>query len=114
MMPAMDLTPERVAAVRRFNRFYSRRIGVLGEGVLHSPFTLTETRLMWELAHANDAAGLTATDLARSLGLDPGYRSRLLRGFKERGLIKATRSKDDARHVHLSLTAAGRRAFAPL
>jgi DNA-binding MarR family transcriptional regulator/GNAT superfamily N-acetyltransferase len=110
----MDPTPDRIAAVRRFNRFYTRRIGVLGEGVLHSPFTLTETRLMWELAHASDAVGLTATDLARSLGLDPGYLSRLLRGFKERGLIRASRSRDDARHVHLSLTAVGRRAFAPL
>ena len=73
----MDITPERIAAVRRFNRFYTRRIGVLGEGVLHSPFTLTETRLMWELAHASDAAGLTATDLARRI---PGVQ-RVVRVF---------------------------------
>ncbi|HEY0857284.1 MAG TPA: bifunctional helix-turn-helix transcriptional regulator/GNAT family N-acetyltransferase [Albitalea sp.] len=106
--------PDRIESVRRFNRFYTRRIGVLQEGVLHSPFSLTECRLLWELAHAGEASGLTATELARSLDLDAGYLSRLLTRFKERGLIKATRSKDDARQLHLSLTAAGRRAFAPL
>ena len=107
-------SPERIESVRRFNRFYTRRIGVLQEGVLHSPFSLTECRLLWELAHTGERSGLTATELARSLDLDAGYLSRLLSRFKERGLIKATRSKDDARQQHLSLTAAGRRAFAPL
>ncbi|CAG1019077.1 hypothetical protein BURC_03931 [Burkholderiaceae bacterium] len=107
-------SPERIESVRRFNRFYTRRIGVLQEGVLHSPFSLTECRLLWELAHTGERGGLTATELARSLDLDAGYLSRLLSRFKERGLIKATRSKDDARQLHLSLTAAGRRAFAPL
>ena len=102
---------DRVDTVREFNRFYTRRIGVLHEALLDSGFTLTESRLLWELAHCDST---TATDLARSLELDAGYLSRLLRGFKERGLIKATRSKDDARTSHLSLTAAGRRAFAPL
>jgi len=114
MQTAASPLVERIASVRRFNRFYTRRIGVLHEGVLHSPFTLTETRLLWELAHAGDASGLTATELARRLDLDTGYLSRLLRGFKERGWVKATRSADDARHLHLALTAAGRRAFAPL
>lgn len=101
----------RIEAIRRFNRFYTGRIGVLNEGLLDSTFTLTESRLLWELAHRDR---LTATELARTLALDPGYLSRLLSGFKARGLIKSTRSKDDGRHQHLSLTAAGRRAFAPL
>jgi DNA-binding MarR family transcriptional regulator/GNAT superfamily N-acetyltransferase len=112
----MDTTPssavaDRIETIREFNRFYTRRIGVLHENLLGSGFTLTESRLLWELAH-HDC--LTATELARSLELDAGYLSRLLAGFKQRGLLKAARSKDDARHLHLSLTAAGRRAFAPL
>ena len=101
----------RIEAIRRFNRFYTRRIGVLHEGLLNSKFSLTESRLLWELAHAS---GLTATDLARTLELDTGYLSRLLTGLKQRGLIKGTRSTDDARQQHLALTAAGKRAFAPL
>ena len=100
-----------IETIRRFNRFYTRRIGVLHEGLLDTKFSLTESRLLWELAHAD---GLTATDLARTLELDAGYLSRLLTGLKERGLIKSTRSADDARHQHLALTAAGKRAFAPL
>ena len=101
----------RIATIRRFNRFYTGRIGVLHEGLLDSNFTLTESRLLWELAHRER---LTASELARTLDLDAGYLSRLLSGFKARGLIKSTRSKNDARHQHLSLTAAGKRAFAPL
>jgi DNA-binding MarR family transcriptional regulator/GNAT superfamily N-acetyltransferase len=108
------LPASRIDAVRRFNRFYTRRIGVLGEGVLDSPFNLTECRVLWELAHVPAGQAVTATDLARALDLDPGYLSRLLGGMKQRGLIKSTRAKDDARHLHLALTAAGRRAFAPL
>ena len=110
-MPEPDLTATRVDTVREFNRFYTRRIGVLHEGLLRSPFTLTESRLLWELAHRD---GLTATVLSRELDLAAGYLSRLLRSFRERGLVKSTRAKDDARHQPLSLTAAGRRAFAPL
>ncbi len=106
-----ETTPERVETIREFNRFYTRRIGVLHEGLLHTKFTLTESRLLWELAHHS---GKTATELSRELGLDAGYMSRLLRGLKERGLLKTTRGAADARHQHLSLTAAGRRAFAPL
>ena len=104
-------TAIRVELIREFNRFYTRRIGVLHEGLLHTKFTLTESRLLWELAHHD---GKTATALSRELDLDPGYMSRLLRGLKERGLLKTTRAAADARHQHLSLTAAGRRAFAPL
>lgn len=102
---------DRIETIRAFNRFYTRRIGVLHEGLLDTPFTLAESRLLWEFAH-HDAP--TATELARALDLDAGYLSRLLRSFKERGLIRSTRSSTDARQAHLSLTAAGRDAFAPL
>jgi len=110
-MPDAKPLLDRIETIREFNRFYTRRIGVLHEGLLNSHFTLTESRLLWELAHRDD---LTATELARELELDPGYLSRLLRSFKERGLIKTRRSADDARNQHLNLSAAGRRAFAPL
>ena len=110
-MPDATSLPDRIETIREFNRFYTRRIGVLHEGLLNSRFTLTESRLLWELAHRDD---LTATQLARELELDPGYLSRLLRSFKERGLIKSKRSADDARNQHLNLSAAGRRSFAPL
>ena len=99
------------AAVRRFNRFYTRRIGVLQEGLAETRFSLAESRLLWELAHRDRT---TAAELARDLDLDPGYLSRLLRGLKEGKLIRSERSADDARHLHLSLSAAGKRAFAPL
>ena len=107
----MTTAAERAAALREFNRFYTRRIGVLQEGLLDSLFSLTQSRLLWELAHGEQD---TAGGLARTLGLDPGYLSRLLRGFKERGLLKASRSPTDARRTQLSLSAAGRRALAPL
>jgi len=107
----MTTADDRIAALRAFNRFYTRRIGVLHEGLLDSRFSLTESRLLWELAHVEDT---TATELAASLELDPGYLSRLLRGFKQRGLLKASRSATDARQTQLSISAAGRRAFAPL
>jgi DNA-binding MarR family transcriptional regulator/GNAT superfamily N-acetyltransferase len=110
-MPPIPLATDRIEAIRRFNRFYTGRIGMLHEGLLQTGFTLTESRLLWELAHRDR---LTATELARTLNLDAGYLSRLLGGFKARGLVKSTRAKDDARHQHLSLTAAGKRAFAPL
>ena len=101
----------RTAALRRFNRFYTRRIGVLHEKLADTRFSLTESRLLWELAHRDRT---TAVELARDLDLDPGYLSRLLRALKEQKLIRSERSTSDARHLHLSLTSAGRRAFAPL
>lgn len=106
--PALD---ERIATVRRFNRFYTHAIGALHEHLLDSPYSLTEARVLWELAHH---APLTATMLTQQLRLDPGYMSRLLRRFKEQGLVKAQPSPQDARQQWLSLTAKGRRAFAPL
>jgi DNA-binding MarR family transcriptional regulator/GNAT superfamily N-acetyltransferase len=107
--PAMN--SDRVEALRAFNRFYTRRLGVLNEGLLDSPFSLAESRLLWEFAHH---AQPTASELARALELDPGYLSRLLRRLKERGLVDSTRSTRDARQTHLTLTPAGREAFAPL
>ncbi|SEK58444.1 DNA-binding transcriptional regulator, MarR family [Roseateles sp. YR242] len=105
---------DRIEAVRRFNRFYTRRVGVLNEGLLDSPFTLTEARLLWELAHLDEGADITATDLGRLLDLDAGYLSRLLKALKERDLVTATRSATDARQSQLQLSPAGRSAFEPL
>lgn len=102
---------ERVEAVRRFNRFFTRRIGVLGEGLLESPYTLTEARILFEVAHREGAA---ASDLARELGLDRGYMSRVLAGLERRGLIEKSRSEEDGRRLRLSLTAEGRGAFSDL
>lgn len=100
-----------VGAVRRFNRFYTRQIGALGEGHLDTPFSLTEARVVYELAQRETA---TATELGQELGLDAGYLSRILRGFQERGLIDRRPSESDARQTRLSLTEAGRAAFAQL
>lgn len=106
--------PDRIETIRRFNRFYTRRIGVLNEGLLDSEFSLTECRILWELAHLENGDGLTATDLGRLLDLDGGYLSRLLRDLKARDLVRATRSEVDARQSLLRLSPAGRRAFKPL
>ena len=102
---------ERVAAVRRFSRFYTKQIGVLHEGYLGSPFSLTEGRVLYELAHRDRP---TATELARALDLDPGYLSRILREFERRGLLSRKPSEVDARQSHLALTRRGQDAFAPL
>jgi DNA-binding MarR family transcriptional regulator/GNAT superfamily N-acetyltransferase len=109
-MPS-DQLAARIEAVRRFNRFYTRRIGVLREGLLDSPFSLAEARVLYELAHRD---GPTASDLAGDLALDPGYLSRLLRGLERQGVVARRRSDTDGRRSHLALTARGRRAFAML
>jgi len=101
----------RIAAVRRFNRFYTQRIGVLQQPWLHTPFSLTEARVLWELAHRD---GATATWLCQELGLDPGYLSRILRGFLRQRLIVRAPASHDRRQSLISLTPAGRDAFAPL
>lgn len=102
---------ERIDAVRAFNRFYTRQIGLLDEGLLKSTFSLTEARVLYELAHRD---GLTATELARDLGLDAGYLSRLLKKFEERDLVERATIEADARRSSIALTKAGRQAFAPL
>jgi len=102
---------QRADVVRHFNRFYTRRIGALGAAHLGSEFSLTEVRVLYELARGDRT---TASGIASTLGIDRGYLSRTLRAFKRRGLITTRRDADDRRHTHLALTAAGRKAFAPL
>jgi DNA-binding MarR family transcriptional regulator/N-acetylglutamate synthase-like GNAT family acetyltransferase len=102
---------QRIEAVRRFNRFYTKKIGVLHERLLRSPFPLTEARVIYELAHHEKT---TATELSNELGLDAGYLSRLLRSFKKRGLIHKQPSQTDGRQNFLSLTERGQEAFAML
>jgi DNA-binding MarR family transcriptional regulator/N-acetylglutamate synthase-like GNAT family acetyltransferase len=102
---------DEIAAMRAFNRFYTRQMGLLDEGLLKSDFSLAESRVMYELAHRD---GPVATDLTRDLGLDAGYLSRLLKKFKTRGLLTRTTSNTDARQTVLALTPAGREAFKPL
>ncbi|HXC08474.1 MAG TPA: helix-turn-helix domain-containing GNAT family N-acetyltransferase [Steroidobacteraceae bacterium] len=97
-----------IEAVRRFNRFYTRRIGVLEEGLLNSPFTLAQARVLFELGTRES---VTAGELIVMLGLDPGYLSRILQGFVNSRLLARKRSAEDRRRTELSLTAKGRRAF---
>jgi DNA-binding MarR family transcriptional regulator/GNAT superfamily N-acetyltransferase len=104
------IAQEHVANVRRFNRFYTRQIGVLRKNFLDSPYSLGEMRVLYELAQGNEP---TASDIARELDLDAGYLSRVLRDFEKKGLVSRTTSKIDARQSHLSLTAKGRKVFAP-
>ena len=101
----------RVDAVRRFNRFYTRRIGALQAGYLGSPFPLPQARVLYELGQRGEA---TASELGADLDLDLGYLSRLLQGLRRRGLVQREPSKEDARRVRLSLTARGRKAFQQL
>ncbi len=97
--------------MRRFNRFFTRRIGVLREGSLHSPYSLAEARVLFEIAHRDE---LTASDLWRELGLDPGYLSRILGRLEQSGLIGKARSETDGRRRLLSLTPEGKDAFSLL
>lgn len=108
---ALETFQDRVEAVRHFNRFFTRQIGVLREGLLHSPYSLTESRIIFELAHRRD---LTATDVCRELGIDAGYLSRTLTRLEQQGLLEKIRSENDGRQRLLSLTADGEKAFALL
>jgi len=106
----MSASSQRIAAVRRFNRFYTRQIGVLRRNYLDSPYSLGEMRVLYELAHCG---ARTASDIGRALDLDAGYLSRVLRNFEKRGLITRKTSAADARASHLTLTARGAKIFAP-
>jgi len=106
-------------AVRRFNRFYTRQIGVLQEKLLHSAFSLTEGRVLYEVGYHGEtgtprATPPTAADVAKALDIDGGYLSRILQRFATRRLITRTTSDADARQAHLALTARGQAALAPL
>src|SRR5215813_279177 len=92
-----------VAAMRSFNRFYTKQIGVLQEGLLDSPGSLTESRVLYELAHRERP---TATELGAELGLDAAYLSRILRKFEQQGLIEKLPSESDGRQTLLNLTEA--------
>ncbi len=98
----------RIEAIRRFNRLFTRRIGVLREGLLHSSYSLTEARVLFELANREE---LSASELVRELGLDPGYMSRTVGGLERQGLVEKVRSETDGRRRILSLTAEGEEAF---
>jgi DNA-binding MarR family transcriptional regulator/GNAT superfamily N-acetyltransferase len=106
-MASSGIEPARIDAVRRFNRFYTREIGVLEEGLLHSDFTLAEARLLWELGQAST----TATLLAAAMRVDEGYLSRMLRRFESRGLVARTPGARDRRQRRVALTARGRTAY---
>ena len=111
---AATVTEQRIAAVRRFSRFYTRRIGALREHLLDSPFSLAAGRVLYELAQWPGETQPTAAALAVKLGLDAGYLSRILRGFRQAGLVARGRHATDGRERPLALTARGRNAFAPL
>jgi DNA-binding MarR family transcriptional regulator/GNAT superfamily N-acetyltransferase len=101
----------RVDALRAFNRFYTRRIGVLEERLLQSNFTLAEARVLYEIANNSR---LTASDIGRLLSLDLGYLSRILKKFERQGLVSREVAEDDGRQSHLRLTSKGRKSFSPL
>src|SRR5215212_9870123 len=101
----------RIAAVRRFSRFYTRQLGLLQESLVHTRLSLSEARVLYELAHRDS---VTASELAAELDLDHGYLSRILRRFAEDGLLGKKRAPDDGRQNLISITAKGRKAFAPL
>ncbi|MCA1455025.1 MarR family transcriptional regulator [Bradyrhizobium sp. BRP22] len=98
-----------VAAVRAFNRFYTRKLGVLDQHLLQSPFSLSEARVLYELAHREE---ISAKQIGTELGLDPGYLSRILQKFDEDGLLTRTPLASDRRQYQLGLTAKGRQTFA--
>src|SRR5580704_7513707 len=100
-----------VAAVRSFNRFYTRQIGVLQEGYLQSRFSLAEGRVLYELAQRDEP---TATEVAQSLNLDAGYLSRITAKLVDQDLVAKLPSATDRRQFRLKLTPKGRRAFAGL
>jgi DNA-binding MarR family transcriptional regulator/GNAT superfamily N-acetyltransferase len=108
---AQQESDRQISAVRAFNRFYTRKLGVLDQQLLKSPFSLSEARVLYELAHGQDAS---AKEIGIELGLDPGYLSRIVQKFDEDGLITRKPLAADRRQYRLGLTAKGRQAFAKL
>jgi DNA-binding MarR family transcriptional regulator/GNAT superfamily N-acetyltransferase len=108
---ALSFPGDAIEAVRHFNRFYTRQIGLLDEHLLTSQFSLSEVRVLYELAHHE---GITAAELAGGLGIDRGYLSRMLKRFASRGWIHSLPSEADGRRIFLSLTAKGKKVFRPL
>jgi len=106
-----QVSPDRIAAVRRFNRFYTRHLGLLDEAFLSSPLSLTQMRVLYELAHREQS---TAAEVCNALGLDPGYLSRILTGFEKDRLVDKKESAKDTRQTLLTLTKEGREVFEPL
>jgi len=109
-MPQQD-SDDQISAVRSFNRFYTRKLGVLDQQLLKTPFSLSEARVLYELANGEN---LAAKEIGIELGLDPGYLSRIIQNFDENGLIARQPLPSDRRQYQLSLTAKGRQAFAKL
>jgi DNA-binding MarR family transcriptional regulator/GNAT superfamily N-acetyltransferase len=107
----MQSSDDQIAAVRAFNRFYTKKLGVLDQQLMKSPFSLSEARVLYELAHREEPA---AKEIGGELGLDPGYLSRILQKLDEGGLIARKPLASDRRQVRLNLTAKGRQAFAKL
>ncbi|AWL99810.1 bifunctional helix-turn-helix transcriptional regulator/GNAT family N-acetyltransferase [Bradyrhizobium amphicarpaeae] len=106
-----QVADDRIAAVRAFNRFYTRKLGVLDQHLGKSPFSLSEARVLYELAHRDE---LAAKEIGLELGLDPGYLSRIVQSFEEKGLITRKPLPADRRQYQLSLTAKGRQTYAKL
>ncbi|HKR29132.1 MAG TPA: helix-turn-helix domain-containing GNAT family N-acetyltransferase [Terriglobales bacterium] len=106
-----DAHEQRVQAVRQFSRFYTQQLGVLNEKQLGSKYSLTEVRVLFELAQRKDC---TARQIGEDLGLDAGYLSRILNRFARARLIARQRSKLDARNIQLRLTSKGRSIFQAL
>jgi DNA-binding MarR family transcriptional regulator/N-acetylglutamate synthase-like GNAT family acetyltransferase len=109
-MPQND-SDNQVAAIRAFNRFYTRKLGVLDQHLMQSPYSLSEARVLYELAHRDDPS---AKEIGTELGLDAGYLSRIVQNFDENGLITRTPLASDRRQYRLALTAKGRQASAKL
>lgn len=107
----LDIDKTEVATLRAFNRTYTSRMGLLDTRLNKSPFTLSEARILYELANRSDPTG---AEIARALGIDPAQISRTLKRFAERGLVQARDNPDHGRHQLWSLTDAGRQTFAAL
>ena len=107
----MENNNSKVKAIRHFNRFYTRQIGVLNQGLLDSPYSLTEARVIYELAQKETC---TATELGSELNLDMGYLSRILASFQKKGLLQKEPSSQDGRQSLLRLSPSGQAAFAML